>query len=156
MQSFWLDRIFNSESPLWFSQQQPLNSKEELGLLKKRASVFFRQAESLFSEGEYDIAAFNAEQSAQLFCKAALLEVLGDFPKSHSVIDLITRLGDAMSSTAVREFVKENRESLKLLETAYLSSRYILVPFSKEDAEKLISTSRKVKNLVNKFEKSAT
>jgi HEPN domain-containing protein len=57
------------------------------------------------------------------------------------------------SKTVVHEFVEKNRESLKLLETAYLSSRYLLVPFSREDAEKLISTSREVKNFVEQLEK---
>jgi len=134
-----------------------LNSKDELALINRRASVFFEEAEHLLKKGEYDVAVFNAEQSAQLCCKAALLGSTGDFPRSHSVIDLINRLGEATKSTAkAREFLKRNRESLKLLETAYIDSRYLPVSYSKEDAEAIMNTSRTVKKFVGELGKSAT
>jgi HEPN domain-containing protein len=112
-----------------------LNSRDELVLLKRHASVFFDEAEHLFNKGEYDVAAFNAEQAAQFFSKAALLEKTGDFPRSHTVIDLISRLGETTNlMISSRNFLKKNRESLKLLETAYLTSRYLPISFTREDA----------------------
>jgi HEPN domain-containing protein len=127
-----------------------LSSKDEIDLMKRRASVFYEVAQHLFNSGEYDIAAFNAEQATQLYCKAALLERTGDFPRSHSIVDLINRLGEVTSSTtSARDFLKKNHESLKLLELAYLSSRYLPVRFGADDTEKLIAMSKAVKRLID-------
>lgn len=119
--------------------------------------MFFDEAEHLLNKNEYDIAAFNAEQSAQLYCKAALLERTGDFPRSHSIVDLINRLGEATRSESIaRDFLKKNHNSLKLLETAYLSSRYLPVSFKRDDAEALISASKAVKKFVERLGKPAS
>ena len=57
--------------------------------LRRRASVFLREAEKLLEEGEYDIACFNAEQSLQLYVKSVLLKLFGEAPRIHGVRELL-------------------------------------------------------------------
>jgi HEPN domain-containing protein len=75
--------------------------------------------------GLYDVAAFNAEQAAQLYLKATLLELVGDFPRTHSIIFLLNEL-KRVSSKEVEDFVKENKGGLHVLEDAYLTIQVFL------------------------------
>jgi HEPN domain-containing protein len=49
----------------------------EVELLKKRAASFLELAGYSLQRGFHDVAAFNAEQAAQLYLKATLLELIG-------------------------------------------------------------------------------
>ncbi len=62
-------------------------------------------------KGFYDVAAFNAEQAAQLYLKTTLLELVWDLPRTHSIILLLNEL-KRVGGKDVEGFVKENRRSL--------------------------------------------
>jgi len=58
----------------------PCVSFEEAELLRLRAEAFLRNAERLYAEGEYDLAAFGVEQYCQLMLKYKLLLKTGAYP----------------------------------------------------------------------------
>lgn len=118
-------------------------SREEIELMKRRAKNFIFNARHLIEEGIYDLAAFNAEQAAQLYLKATLLELIGDYPRTHSLITLLSELR-RVNEGLVTGFVRENRLKLHALEDAYLTSRYFLKEFDEDDAKKLLEISEEV------------
>jgi len=120
-----------------------LLSREEIELMKRRAKNFIFNARHLIEEGIYDLAAFNAEQAAQLYLKATLLELIGDYPRTHSLITLLSELR-RVNEGLVTGFVRENRLKLHALEDAYLTSRYFLKEFDEDDAKKLLEISEEV------------
>jgi len=111
--------------------------------MKRRAKNFIFNARHLIEEGIYDLAAFNAEQAAQLYLKATLLELIGDYPRTHSLITLLSELR-RVNEGLVTGFVRENRLKLHALEDAYLTSRYFLKEFDEDDAKKLLEISEEV------------
>lgn len=118
-------------------------SRDEIELMKRRARNFAFNARYLIEQRIYDLAAFNAEQAAQLYLKATLLELIGDYPRTHSLIMLLGEL-KRMDKDLVTGFIKENRLKLHALEDAYLTSRYFHKEFDEEDAEKLLEVSEEV------------
>jgi hypothetical protein len=70
-------------------------SFEEAELLRLRAETFLRNAERLYAEGEYDLAAFGVEQYCQLMLKYKLLLKTGAYPHTHSLIRLVRELAKA-------------------------------------------------------------
>lgn len=91
----------------------------------------------------HDLAAFNAEQAAQLYLKATLLELIGDYPRTHSLIALLSEL-KRVNKDLIIGFVKENRLKLHALEDACLTSRYFLKEFDEEDAKRLLEVLEEV------------
>jgi HEPN domain-containing protein len=63
-------------------------SFEEAELLRLRAKAFLRNAERLYAEGEYDLAAFSIEQHCQLMLKYKFLLKTGAYPRTHFLIRL--------------------------------------------------------------------
>jgi len=118
-------------------------SKEEIDLMRRRARSFASNAKHLIKEGVYDLAAFNAEQAAQLYLKATLLELIGDYPRTHSLITLLSELR-RVDEDVITRFVRENRLKLHALEDAYLTSRYFVKEFDESDAEELLEISEEV------------
>ena len=131
----------------------PSGSKGEVELMKKRALAFLEVAKYSLNRGDYDVAAFNAEQAAQLYLKSTLLELIGDFPRTHSIIFLLRELR-RINEREVDEFIQENKRGLHNLEDAYLTSRYFYKIFDKEDGEYLISLAGKVISFCEKLRSS--
>ncbi|MEM0018033.1 MAG: HEPN domain-containing protein [Candidatus Korarchaeum sp.] len=127
--------------------------REEVELMKRRALAFLDLARYSMEKGNHDIAAFNAEQSAQLYLKATLLELIGDYPRTHSIIFLLNELR-RVHEEEVSSFIKENKRGLHNLEDAYLMSRYFYKSFDREDSEYLISLAERVRELCEKLRSS--
>ncbi|MCE4613473.1 MAG: HEPN domain-containing protein [Desulfurococcales archaeon] len=87
-----------------------------------RARHFLRASEFDVSEGRYDIALFHLEQAAQLAIKAYLLRELGDFPRIHSLRDLVEISG----SECLKELAEERWYVIDILDDAYTGSRYFV------------------------------
>jgi HEPN domain-containing protein len=96
-------------------------SFEEAELLRLRAEAFLRNAERLYAEGEYDLAAFSIEQYCRLMLKYKLLLKTGAYPRTHSLIRLVRELAKAA------EGAKRLLEDIMLtkIEDAYIGSRYL-------------------------------
>ncbi len=88
----------------------------------ERARHFYRISEYDVSSGRYDIALFHIEQAVQLAVKAYLLETVGDFPKTHSLLDLI----EIAENQCLKQVVDEKWYVVNILEDAYIGSRYFI------------------------------
>jgi len=125
----------------------------EVELLKRRASLFLELARYSLERGFYDMTAFNAEQAAQLYLKATLLELIGDFPRTHSILLLLGEL-KRVNEKDVEDFIRRNKRRLHVLEDAYLTSRYFYKFFDREDAEDLIAAAEEVVSLCEELRRS--
>ena len=56
-------------------------SLEDAKILESRAIKFLKNAERLFDEGVYDLAAFNAQQFVELYLKYKLFLAAGEYQK---------------------------------------------------------------------------
>ena len=118
--------------------------KEEVELFLKRARNFLEGAKQRFERQDWDLTCFMAEQSAQLFLKAIILEKGGEFPRTHSLRQLFSILSNLIQNHEL----KYDRKSLLLLESAYLNSRYINFSYNKEDAVEILKIVEEVLVLV--------
>lgn len=58
----------------------------------------------------------------------------------------MTLLADLLpeAKDVVSEFVRNNREKLRALDDAYITSRYLPSKYHREDAEELLETSKEI------------
>lgn len=112
-----------------------MTRKEEGLFLKQRADRFLKEGRRLLEEKVYDLAAFNLEQSAQLFLKYTLFLKLGDYPRTHSLRRLLTQLSmaDKVFRSKIEHFLAEKIETVSNLEDAYLTSRYLPKEFTEKE-----------------------
>ena len=119
-------------------------SKEKVDLFFKRAENFLKGAKERFIDGDWDLTCFMAEQSAQLYLKAIILEQTGDFPKTHSIRELF---GLLYNLTKADKF-KFDRKALRFLESAYFNARYFTFTYEEDDAKEALKIVEEVKKLV--------
>ncbi|MEM1584118.1 MAG: HEPN domain-containing protein [Nitrososphaerota archaeon] len=120
-------------------------SYSEVSLLRDRALRMLRSGKRSLLEGDYDVAAFMADQSVQLYLKSVIFELTGEVPRVHAVRQLMNILKDLMGNPNIfDEFVRENRSLLIRLEEAYISSRYMPRNYDREEAEELLNFAEKV------------
>lgn len=117
---------------------------DEVRLLRKRAKSFFARALESLNSGDYDLAAFLSEQSAQLYLKSVLLEKIGDYPRVHSILTLASILKKIPDCKDLAEFLEERKVEVRLLEDAYIASRYLFREYVKEEAETLVNFAKEV------------
>jgi HEPN domain-containing protein len=110
----------------------------ETEFLKQRAEDFRKTARYHLEQEMYHLAAFDLEQALQLYLKYTLLVKLRDFPRVHSLRDLLRAVGRAYDKeNEFRKVIDDNVHVLADLEEAYLTSRYLPVEFSKKQVEGL-------------------
>lgn len=106
--------------------------------LKKRAEEFLENGRENINHQRYNLAAFNLEQACQLYLKYYLFLRLADFPKTHSIRELLSDLGRVYDKTAeVEMFKQEKINEVADLEEAYLSSRYLPAEFDRLRVEQM-------------------
>ena len=91
---------------------------------------------------------FHLEQTAQLLIKANLLEIKGSFQKTHSLRALLLELGESWKKEEIKKFIEENKEVLRDLERAYISSRYIYEEFFEEEVKRAFDVVEKLKEIL--------
>ena len=99
--------------------------------LVARAKHFLRVSEFDVREGRYDIALFHLEQAVQPAVKAYLLRELGDFPRTHSLHDLI----EVSGSDCLQRLAEEYWYVVDILEDAYTGSRYFIRRYGRREYE---------------------
>lgn len=120
--------------------------------LKERAEDFLRDSELAIKEKRWNSAAFHLEQACQLYLKYFLFQKLADFPKTHSLRELLTDIGKAYSKEKlVKNFIKKNEETIFDLEQVYITSRYLPVEFSKKQVEKMKKFCEKLLKFLKKL-----
>ena len=120
----------------------------EVGKFKEKADAFLDTAIYNFEKGRYDLAAFNIEQAIQLYIKTKLLELLGEFPRTHSLVTLLRELSRVFKEEEVERFRKENIGILTKLSDVYITSRYYTREFYEEEVKELIEFAYKVRRLL--------
>jgi HEPN domain-containing protein len=110
-------------------------SFEEAEILRLRAEAFLRNAERLYAEGEYDLAAFNIEQYCQLVLKYKLLVKTGAYPRTHSLIRLVRELAKVAEGAGR---LLEDIVMLTKIEDAYIGSRYLPRRYEREEVEAML------------------
>lgn len=98
---------------------------------------FYDTALMQIERGFYSLAAFSLEQSLQLFLKAQLLKHGCGYPRTHDVRRLLELLAEVSGRSELRELVSKHLLELASLEDAYITSRYVLREFRKEEVLKL-------------------
>jgi len=122
--------------------------EEEVRRFKERADAFLDTAVYNFEKGRYDLAAFNIEQAVQLYVRTKLLELLGEFPRAHSLVTLLRELSRVFKEEEVERFVKENIGMLTKLSDVYITSRYYTREFYEEEVKELMEFAHKVRRLL--------
>jgi HEPN domain-containing protein len=108
-------------------------SSEEAEALRRRSSEYMQTYEFHVSRGMYALAIFDFEQALQLHVKARLLEEGVAYPRTHSIRRLLELLAGVKNDDRLREVVRKCAVELKLLEEAYISSKYVATEFSEEE-----------------------
>lgn len=116
-----------------------MNDKEG-DFLKKRAEEFLDAAGYHLSKENYALAAFSLEQTSQLYLKYSLFKELGDFPKVHSLSDLLKELSKVypLKKTKIEKIRREKASVIGDLEQAYITSRYLPIKFNQFQVEKML------------------
>lgn len=121
--------------------------REEEKSLLKRSRDFLETAEYQISRGFYDLAAFSLEQALQLFLKAKLLAQGINYPRTHSVrvlLEMLSELVPENKKSVVRGILENYLLELGVLEDAYITSRYVMREFTKQEVEKLAKAVKRV------------
>ena len=114
--------------------------------LKERAAKFFDAADYHRKMGHNSLTAFNLEQAVQLYLKYYLFLRLGDYPKMHSIEELLEILRKAYreTETIIARILRDDASTIGDLEQAYITSRYMGIKFSKNRIEKMRQFSEKL------------
>ena len=94
------------------------------------------------------MAIFCLEQASQIYIKAKLLELIGEFPRTHDLVELLKELSVVYKTKEIEKFVDENISSLTKLVDAYIASLYYTRKFYKEEVEESFSLLSKLKELL--------
>ncbi|MEM1538771.1 MAG: HEPN domain-containing protein [Candidatus Nezhaarchaeales archaeon] len=121
--------------------------REEEKYLLKRSRGFLETVEYQVSKGFYDLAAFSLEQALQLFLKAKVLAEGVDYPRTRSVRVLLEMLSDLVpenKKSKVKGVLENYLLELGVLEDAYITSRYVMREFTKQEVEKLMKAVKEI------------
>jgi len=96
--------------------------------LVERSKDFLKSAEENLEGGRYDVAALEAEISAQLLVKALLVKLGVEPPRTHGVRTLLSRLASELEleglGDELRAFSKKYRKELMILEDSREIGQY--------------------------------
>jgi len=122
--------------------------KEEIQKFKERADAFLDTARYNFQNKRYDLAAFNIEQAVQLHVKTRLLELTGEFPRTHNLVVLLRQLSSVFKQKEVEQFTKSEMESLTKLADIYITARYYTREFYEAEVRNLFTFADKIRELL--------
>jgi len=126
---------------------------ERSSFLKERALAFLDIAKTCYERKYYSLVLFNVEQFIQLYLKHLIYVKLGDFPKTHSLIQLFKSVIKVYGDCEIKDFYRRNLEILYLLEEAYVSSRYLPRKYEEEIAERTLNFANKMLKVFECLEK---
>ena len=112
----------------------------------EKALVFLEEARDDVDRGRYWLACFHAQQFAELALKAVLVKLVGSYPFTHSLVELL----EALESLGHR--VDEELYTIaEALEKHYTRARYPgigLSIYNRRAAERCINHAEKIKRFV--------
>lgn len=123
-------------------------SREEAEALKDRCRNYLETYEFHMSREMYALAMFDLEQAFQLYVKAKLLEEGVAYPRTHSIRRLLEILADVKGDDELMSLIRKYAIELRLLEEAYITSRYVAIEFRKDEVLKVKKAFDEVMNHV--------
>ena len=112
-----------------------------------RSKEFLETAEYQTGKGFYALAILSLERALQLFIKSKTLASGIDYPRTHSVRALLEMLSDLAleeEKVSIKNALKSYLLELGMLEDAYITSRYVVREFKREEAERLMNVVKEV------------
>jgi HEPN domain-containing protein len=122
--------------------------KDEVDLFLNRSKNFLEAAQERFEKEDWDLTCFFSEQAIQLYLKATLLELGGEFPRTHSVRQLFANLSQFSDKT-----IEYDRKSLRFIEDSYFNAKYLDYTYEKEDALDALNIVKKLKKPIDQIRK---
>ena len=102
----------------------------------------------VLNRGFYGLSAFNLEQALQLALKAYLLKQGVDYPGTHSIRKLLELIYNVERDKNRRSGIKQLLSSFSVeigdLEDAYITARYVVREYAREEVERLIKFVKEV------------
>jgi len=129
-----------------------LSSAERVRLLRRRALRFLEDVRRALQDGFYDMAGFYAEQAAQLYAKALLLELASYVPTTHDVRDILVLIGEALPEDlkqSLHDFSREHRHELTELTDICTSARCGPRALTQEEATATLEVVEELLNLLD-------
>jgi HEPN domain-containing protein len=120
--------------------------EEEKNLLR-RSKEFLNTAEYQTNQGFYDLAVFSLEQALQLFLKSKILAQGINYPRTHSVrelLEILSKIAPENRKLSIKNILQKYLLELGMLEDAYITSRYIMRKFTKQETEKLTKAVKEI------------
>ena len=115
---------------------------KEIEFLKTRAKEFFERAKEDFEKQRFNLAVLDIEQAVQLWIKHLIFIKARDFPKTHYFDVLLKELSRVYNNKKIEEFYKNHILEFKILEEAYITTRYLPKDFNKDESIKIIKFSK--------------
>ncbi len=114
--------------------------------LEKKAQAFLEDAKYDIKTKKWFLAAFHLEQVCQLYLRYYLFKKLGDFPKIHSLHELLEELKKVYpkKKREIEKIQKDEAGTIGDLNQAYITSRYLPVEFNKFQVEKMLKFTEKL------------
>jgi len=122
--------------------------REEVEKFVEKARGFEDLATYNFKRSRYDLAIFCAEQAAQIYIKAKLLELIGEFPRTHDLIKLLEELSVVYEPEKVKKFLEDNFSVITKLIDAYITSRYYIREFYEREVEEVLNFLLQLRRLL--------
>jgi HEPN domain-containing protein len=122
--------------------------REEINILIRRAKSFEDYAKFALPREEYDLAMFHLDQAFQLNIKAKLLELKGSYPRTHFLRVLLEELSNIFKKDEIKKIIEENKMTIRNLERAYITARYLPDSFFKEEVEEAQKLLEKIKEIL--------
>jgi len=120
--------------------------------LKKRMNDYMKSFDMHFKNDMLNLAMFDLEQYVQLYLKQKLYDLVGEFPKTHSIRKLLREIGKIKNrEKEVEDFIAKNSIYISDLELAYIASRYMDKEYSKEEVLEIKKFLHKLKNFIEEL-----
>ncbi len=124
-----------------------MTRRDEAEYLLERSKEFLQTAKYQREKGFYGLAVLSLEQALQLSLKSKMLKSGVDYPRTHSVRTLLEMLSDLApeeEKSTIRQMLNKYLLELGMLEDAYITSRYVMREFKREEAETLMKVVEEV------------
>ncbi|NOZ89557.1 MAG: HEPN domain-containing protein [Crenarchaeota archaeon] len=119
----------------------------------EKALVFLEEARDDVGRGRYWLACFHAQQFAELALKAVLVRMVGSYPFTHSLVELL----EALEALGV-EVGEDTYTAAEALEKHYTRARYPgagLAVYNRRVAERCLAYAEAIRKLVERVLEAA-
>lgn len=120
-----------------------------MSFLKDKAEKFLVIAQVSFDRGMYDIVLFSVEQYIKLYIKYLIYLRSSDYPKTQDLIKLFNYLEELYEKKCIEDYLRENIDLISLLQQACISSRYMPIKYTKDQAERIFALVQKFKEVID-------